>query len=103
MQIENRLAEEYAYFRTKYGLPTRRPKNRKKTVKLRSITGGWIDVPATEYTAPVPLDRFKMARILIWGTSHFELPCVDDGHSWEVVIKRFACRRISPLDQSAHS
>ena len=64
MQIESRLAEEYAYFRTKYRLPTRRTKNRKKTVRLPSITGGWIDVPAIEYTAPVPLYRFKTARIL---------------------------------------
>ena len=80
MQIENRLAEEYAYFRTKYGLPTRRPKNRKKTVKLRSITGGWIDVPATEYTAPVPLYRFKMARILSGA------PPISNSHAWTMDI-----------------
>ena len=80
MQIENRLAEEYAYFRTKYGLPTRRPKNRKKTVNLPSIKGGWIDVPATEYTAPVPLYRFKTARILSGA------PPISNSHAWTMDI-----------------
>lgn len=80
MQIEARLAEEYAYFRAKYGLPTRRPKNRKKTVKLPSIIGGWIDVPATEYTAPVPLYRFKTARILSGA------PPIPNSHAWTMDI-----------------
>lgn len=55
-EIENRLlTEEYGRFRMKHGLPTRRPKNRKKTVKLPSVTGGWVEVPASEYSAPIPL------------------------------------------------
>ena len=80
-EIENRLlTEEYARFRAKYGLPTRRPRNRKKTVKLPSITGDWIKVPATEYTAPVPLYRFKMARILSG------VPPIPNSHAWTMDI-----------------
>ena len=80
-EIENcLLTEEYARFRAKYGLPTRRPRNRKKTVKLPSITGGWIKVPATEYTAPVPLYRFKMARILSG------VPPIPNSHAWTMDI-----------------
>ena len=80
-EIENRLlAEEYAQFRAKYGLPTRRPKSRQRMVKLPSVTGGWITVPATEYTAPVPLYRFETARILS-GAPH-----VPNSHAWTMGI-----------------
>ena len=101
MQIENRLAEEYAYFRTKSRLPTRRPKNRKKTVKLPSITGGWIDVPTTEYTAPVPLYRFKTARILS------EAPPISNSHAWTMDIlgsgdEEVRLRKKYPLWTKAH-
>ena len=74
------LAEEYARFRVKYGLPTRRPKNRKKTVNLASTTGGWIKVPAAEYTAPVPLYQFKTARILSG------VPPIPNSHAWTMDI-----------------
>ena len=64
-EIETRLlSEEWGHFRAKYGLPTRRPKSRAKTVSLGCRTGGRIKVPANEYTAPVPLYRFDTARIL---------------------------------------
>ena len=80
-QIETPLlAEEYARFRAKYGLRTRRPKNRKRTVELASTTGGWIEVPVTEYTAPVPLYRFKTARILSGA------PPIPNSHAWTMVI-----------------
>lgn len=80
-EIENRLlTEEYARFRAKHGLPTRRPRNRKKMVKLPSVTGGWIKVPATEYTAPVPIYRFKAARILSGA------PPVPNSHAWTMKI-----------------
>ena len=80
-EIENRLlTEEYARFRAKHGLPTRRPKDRKKTVRLPSINGGWIKVPASEYTAPVPLYQFETARILSGA-----LP-VPNSHAWTIAI-----------------
>ena len=52
-EIENRLlSEEYARFRAKHGLPTRRPKDRKKTVKLPRIHGGWIKVVSGSGKSP---------------------------------------------------
>ena len=80
-EIESRLlTEEYAQFRAKYGLPTRRKKKRKKAVKLPSIAGGWINVPATEYTAPVPIYQFETARILSGA------PPVPNSHAWTMDI-----------------
>ena len=64
-EIETQLlTDEWSQFRAKYGLPTRRPKNRPKTVVLGTLTGGQFHVPVKEYTAPVPLYRFSTARIL---------------------------------------
>ena len=78
-EIENRLlTEEYGRFRMKHGLPTRRPKNRKKTVKLPSVTGGWVEVPASEYSAPIPLYQFQAARILSGA------PPVPNSHAWTI-------------------
>ena len=77
--IENRLlSEEWAHFRAKYGLPTRRPKRRAKTVSLGCRTGGRIKVPANEYTAPVPLYRFATARILSG------LQPIPNSHAWTI-------------------
>ena len=49
-------------------------------MKLPRITGGWIKVPATEYTAPVPIYRFKTARILSGA------PPVPNSHAWTMDI-----------------
>ena len=80
-ETENRLlTEKYIFFRSRYRLPTRRPKNRKKMVGLPSIAGGRIKVPATEYTAPVPLYQFKTARILSGALPE------PNSHAWTVSI-----------------
>ncbi len=94
-EIENRLlSEEWALFRAKYGLPTRRPKNRAKTVSLGSRTGGHIKVPATEYTAPVPLYNFDTARILsgvhpIPNSHAWTVSVLSDGDEEERLQKRY--------------
>ena len=93
-EIENRLlSEEYAHFRAKYGLPTRRPKSRAKTVSLGCRTGGRIKVPANEYTAPVPLYRFATARILsgsqpIPNSQAWTIPAVLSDGDEEVRLQR---------------
>ena len=78
-EIENQLlSDEWKYFRMKHRLPTRRPRNRPKTVPLRSRTGGPITIPASEYTAPVPLYQFATARILS------ESQPIPNTHAWTV-------------------
>ena len=102
-EIENRLlSEEWALFRAKYSLPTRRPKNRAKTVLLGSRTGGHIRVPAIEYTAPVPLYNFDTARILsgaqpIPNTHAWTVSVLSDGDEEERLQKRY------PLWNGEHS
>jgi len=78
-EIENSmLSEEWARFRAKYGLPTRRPKNRAKTVSLPSRSGGQIKIPANEYTAPVPLYGFATARIVSGA------PRIPNSRAWNM-------------------
>ena len=80
-EIENRLlTKEWVRFRSKYGLPTRRPKNRVKTVLLESRKGGHIAVPTNEYSAPVPLYKFATARILSGAQS------IPNSRGWSVSI-----------------
>ena len=102
-EIENRvLSEEWAYFRAKYGLPTRRPKNRMKTVFLECRTGGYIKVPANEYTAPVPLYRFATARILSGSQP------IPNSHAWTIAVlsdgdEEVRLQRRYPLWTGKHS
>ena len=92
-EIENLLlSEEWGSFRAKYGLPTRRPKRRAKTVSLGSRVGGRILVPVNEYTAPVPLYRFATARILsgqqpIPNSNAWTIDILSDGDE-EVRLQR---------------
>ena len=95
-EIENRLlTEEWALFRAKYGLPTRRPKNRAKAVLLKSRADGHIRVLANEYTAPVPLYNFATARILsgaepIPNSQSRTVSVLSDGDEEVHLQKRYA-------------
>ena len=102
-EIEDRLlSEEWAHFRTRYGLPTRRPKSRAKTVSLACRTGDHIKVPANEYTAPVPLYRFSTARILsgsqpIPNSQAWTIAVLSDGDEEARLQRRY------PLWNGEHS
>ena len=74
------LSEEWERFRTKYGLPTRRPKDRATTVTLGSRTGGHFQIPAHEYTAPVPMYNFAAARMVSGA------PPTPNSHAWTVSV-----------------
>ena len=74
------LSAEWGHFRAKYGLPTRRPKNRSKTVSLESRTGGYIEIPANEYSAPVLLYNFAPPRILSGSQP------IPNSHAWTLSV-----------------
>ena len=74
------LSEEWGNFRSKHGLPTRRPKNRAKTVSVGRRSGGRMQIPAQEYTAPVPQYRFSRARILSGA------PSVPNSQAWTIEV-----------------
>lgn len=55
------LTGNWAHFRAKHKLPTRRPKRRKKSMMLH---GSRIRIPIAEYTAPTLVYQFAPARAL---------------------------------------
>ncbi len=58
------MREEWGYFRAKYKLPTRNKAGRKDKIKMRRHDGSKMAIPIADYSAPVPIYRFKQARAL---------------------------------------
>ncbi len=80
-QIETPVSShEWGFFRSKRTFPTRRKKRRKTHIKLRRVDGGPLNVPVSDYSAPVPLYKFGEARILSG------LPPGSDHLRWTMVV-----------------
>ena len=69
------LTGNWAYFRAKHRLPTRRPRRRKKSMVLH---GSRIRIPITEYTAPTLVYQFAPAGVLSGAEP------VPNSHAWTV-------------------
>ena len=81
-QVENPvLSQEWERFRAKHKLPTRRPKNRRKYVRLGSTRGGTFRIRATEYTAPVPIYRCLAPASILTGADR-----IPNSHAWKMEI-----------------
>ena len=79
-QVENPvLSQEWERFRAKHRLPTRRPKNRRKYIRLGTTDGGTFRVRATEYTAPVPIYKCVASARILTGAER-----IPNSHAWEV-------------------
>ena len=79
-QIENPvLSQEWERFRAKHKLPTRRPKNRRKYVRLGATDGGTFRVRAAEYTAPVPIYRCVASARILTGAGW-----IPNSHAWRM-------------------
>jgi len=58
------LSHEWGAFRSKRKFPTRNKKKRKKQMAIRGVDGTNLSIPIEHHSTPVPLYRFKEARIL---------------------------------------
>ena len=97
------LFKEWGYLRIKRNFPTRSKSSTRRThVKLMKRDGSPMKMPISDYSCPVPLYKFKQARILSG------LPRGDDNLHWTMDIlttkaEEEAAQRKYPEWNWAHS
>ncbi|MBI4018375.1 MAG: hypothetical protein HY368_02095 [Candidatus Aenigmarchaeota archaeon] len=86
------ISHEWGAFRAKRKFPTRKKKGRRTHVTIRDSSSATRTIPIEEHSTPVPLYRFKQARILSGAPRrndnyHFTMSILTS-HEEEMEMKR---------------